>query len=198
MDLDETVLDNGGFQAMQVRSNIAFDQRLWDIWEEKNGNLVGLIPGAKDFILEANKLGVTVVYLSNRNDAFKAQTKAMLARLGILAQDDSHIKLATAATGSNKTSRRQEVEKDYTVVLLIGDNLRDFDDQFRCGNLGGKTSAELEAAIRERKDKVDAQRAAWGDRWIILPNPAYGEWTKPLGLGKRDLDRLVPQVEIAP
>ena len=33
-DLDETILDNAGFQAMQLRSNLAYDQRLWEIWEE--------------------------------------------------------------------------------------------------------------------------------------------------------------------
>ncbi len=38
---------------------------------------------------------------------------------------------------------------------------------------------------------MDQTREKWGKEWIILPNPAYGEWMKPLGLGKRDLDRLV-------
>ena len=46
MDLDETVLDNAGFQAMQLRSGLAFDLRLWDIWEEKHGDMVALVPGA--------------------------------------------------------------------------------------------------------------------------------------------------------
>lgn len=29
-----------------------------------------------------------------------------------------------------------------------------------------------------------------GKHWIVLPNPAYGEWTKALGRGKVDLERL--------
>src|SRR5689334_18057736 len=29
LDLDETVLDNAGFQAMLLRSGLAYDQRLW-------------------------------------------------------------------------------------------------------------------------------------------------------------------------
>jgi predicted secreted acid phosphatase len=52
---------------------------------------------------------------------------------------------------------------------------------------------KLDAAIRERKEKVDKARAKWGSEWVILPNPVYGEWTRPLGLGTKDLDRLVPE-----
>lgn len=196
MDLDETVLDNAGFQAMQLRSGLAYDQRLWDMWEEKHSDQIGLLPGAKEFILEAGTLGIVVVYISNRNERFRKQTKDALTRLGIPVVANDHLKLAT--TTSDKTQRRKEVDKAYSVVLYVGDNLRDFDEQFRCGDLGRSTPADLEAAIQERKDKVDAQRVAWGTRWVILPNPAYGEWTKPLGRGKSDYDRLVPPVKVKP
>jgi acid phosphatase len=196
MDLDETVLDNAGFQAMQLRSGLAYDQRVWDIWEETGAGQVGLVPGAKEFIQHAGKNGVVVVYISNRSDRFRAQTKDALTRLGIPVADDDHLKLAT--TTSDKTQRRADAEKAYAVLLHVGDNLRDFDEQFRCGNLGNATPADLEAAIKERKDRVDAGRAAWGNKWVILPNPAYGEWTKPLGRGKWDLDRLAPPATAKP
>jgi 5'-nucleotidase (lipoprotein e(P4) family) len=192
LDLDETVLDNAGFQAMQLRSNLAYDQRLWDVWEEKQGDMVGLVPGAKDFILEAGKLGVVVVYISNRNDKFREQTKAMLKRLGIPIENDAQLKLATNT--SDKTERRKETERDFNVLLYVGDNLRDFDEKFRCRKLESRSSEELEKAIKERSDKVDETRMEWGRKWIILPNTAYGEWMKPLGSGKADLERLVPAV----
>ena len=80
-------------------------------------------------------------------------------------------------------------------MLNIGDNLRDFDDKFRYRQFNG-VSGELDAAIVERKQSVDRDREAWGDKWIILPNPAYGEWTKPLGRGKADLDRLAPTMAV--
>ena len=38
---------------------------------------------------------------------------------------------------------------------------------------------------------IDLTESSFGERWIILPNPTYGEWTKTLGLGDRDFDRLV-------
>jgi acid phosphatase len=196
MDLDETVLDNAGFQAMQLRSGLAYDQRLWDMWEEKHADQVGLIPGAKEFIQEAGKLGVAVAYLSNRNERFRKQTQGALTRLGIPAASDDLLRLAT--TTSDKTLRRMEVEKAYSVVLYVGDNLRDFDEQFRYGDLSQATPAKLEAAIQERKEKVDAQRKTWGSKWVILPNPAYGEWTKPLGRGKTDYDRLAQPMKMKP
>lgn len=190
MDLDETVLDNGGFQAMQLRSNLAYDQRLWDMWEKEGADQVGLIPGAKDFILEARKLGVTVVYITNRNEKFRDSTKSILKRLEIDVKDDGQLLLSDKT--SDKTERRKQVEGKYSVALYLGDNLRDFDEVFRSRKLDKPTPEDLETAIRERKETTDKYRDVWGKKWIVIPNPAYGEWTKPLGQGKADLDRLVP------
>ena len=53
----------------------------------------------------------------------------------------------------------------------------------------------LQAAIKDRKSLVDTHRTRWGDDWIILPNPAYGEWTRPLGRGNDDLNRLAPELK---
>src|SRR5262245_22240815 len=129
MDLDETVLDNSGFQAMQLRSGLAYDPRLWDIWEEKHGDLVRLIPGARDFIHELEKLGVTVFYIGNRDDKFRKATTAMMERLQIPIKDAKQLKLKTKT--SDKSARRKEVEAEHTVLLFVGDNLRDFDEQFK-------------------------------------------------------------------
>ncbi len=192
MDLDETVFDNAGFQAMQLRSNLAYDQRLWDVWEKEHGEYVGLVPGAKEFILHAIKQEVAVVYISNRNEKFREQTKKVLTRLGIAVDADDRLKLSTDT--SDKTKRRKEVDDAYTVVLNIGDNLRDFDESFRSRKIEKKTAEELQMAIQERKDTADKNQTAFGDKWIILPNPAYGEWMKPLGQGKTDLDRLAPSI----
>ena len=47
MDLDETVIDNGGFQSWLLRTGRAYDQTLFDRWEMFGGDQVELIPGAK-------------------------------------------------------------------------------------------------------------------------------------------------------
>ncbi len=197
MDMDETVLDNAGFQAAQLRSNLAYDQRLWDLWEADPNSQLGFVPGAKAFIDEAKKLGITVVYISNRQEKFRDANKAQLARLGIGITDENQLKLSEDTT--DKTKRRQDTEQIYNVLLYFGDNLRDFDEEFKCGPTGKKTPEELEKAIADRKAAVDKHAADFGNgKWIILPNPAYGEWMKPLGMGKADLDRLAPVAAVAP
>jgi 5'-nucleotidase (lipoprotein e(P4) family) len=67
-------------------------------------------------------------------------------------------------TTSSKESRRQKVAKRYRIALLVGDNLNDFNDNF-----AGKS-------IAERAAEVDRERAEFGVRYIILPNPMYGDW----------------------
>ena len=192
MDLDETVFDNAGFQSSQLRQNLAFDVRSWDIWESKHPDEVRLVPGVKEFILAAESLGYTVIHISNRKHEYRVQARSALARLGIPVKGDHQLRLSTTTT--DKTDRRRDVENEYAVLLYVGDNLRDFDERFRTAKLPAKTPEAVTAAIQARKDQVDADRANWGDRWIILPNPAYGEWTSPLKQGRGDLDRLAPSM----
>ena len=65
------------------------------------------------------------------------------------------------------------VSQDHNIVLLIGDNLGDFSEvfDFRRGNLG--------------KEDVDSLKSLFGSRYIILPNPMYGDWDKALARGKK-------------
>jgi len=191
MDLDETVIDNSGFQAMIMRSGLGWDQRLWNQWQATGGDKLGSVPGAIKFINDARKAGVVTVFISNRDETYREQTKADLKRLEIPINDEKELKLAT--TTSDKTARREETRQCFDVLLYFGDNLRDFSDEFKCPDLGKKTPEELNAAIKLRKDQVDKMEELWGNRWIVFPNPAYGEWTKPLGQGSRDYDRLVPE-----
>jgi len=194
MDLDETVFDNSGFQAMQLRSGNAYCQELWDKWEKDYADEIDLIPGAKEFILKFEN-EVSLVYISNRNEKFRGQAKKALERLGLPLKHEKDLKLSTGPT--DKTARRQEAENDYKVLLYIGDNLRDFDETLAFDKLGfGEVKKlpddRLNAVIKARKDALDKDPTIWGKEWIILPNPAYGDWTKPLGRGRSDYDRLAP------
>jgi 5'-nucleotidase (lipoprotein e(P4) family) len=191
MDLDETVIDNSGFQAWMLRTATAYDQPWFDRWEQAGGSETKLVPGAKDFITAAVALGFRVVHVSNRNERFREQTKAMLQRLGIPIAAEEDLKLST--TTSDKTARRQQIEETEksSIVLLVGDNLRDFDERFRSAKLDATATPEqLDRAIEGRQAEVDKTRDQWGTRWIVLPNPAYGEWTKPLGRGVQDIERM--------
>ncbi len=88
-----------------------------------------------------------------------------------------------------------DVENRYTVLLYIGDNLRDFHEgDFRTMGADKSASpAKLREAIEKRAYAVDRCADLFGREWIILPNPAYGEWAKVLGRGKQDRDLLMGQ-----
>jgi 5'-nucleotidase (lipoprotein e(P4) family) len=186
LDLDETVIDNGAFQATMIRNGWSFDSAMWNTFEQKHGDRVELIPGAKAFLDVAKSLGFATCYVTNRSESSRAAMHAMLDRLGIDVPDGQ---LLLATTTSDKTERRTKIAASFCPVLLIGDNLRDFDDRFRF---------DPQAGIDGRKREVDAMKSEFGYHWIILPNTAYGEWTKPFGKGKADADALVPSIEFKP
>lgn len=197
-DLDETVLDNSGFMTRLSRNNLAFDQATWDDWERTEYAQVRLVPGAKAFIDEAKRLGVAVVYITNRSQRkdLRDGTLNALELLGIEVPGEN---LLAATTTSDKTSRRRSVEARYTVLLYLGDNLRDFHEgDFRSTVDNTKPPlttdpAKLQAAVAARAAAVDRCEDLFGREWIIFPNPAYGEWGKVLGLGAADKDRLTGQ-----
>jgi 5'-nucleotidase (lipoprotein e(P4) family) len=183
-DLDETVLDNGRFQTKQIRDGVAFDPSRWSVWEQNGGSELDIIPGAMPFIEKLESIGVERVYITNRNETCHAQTLEALARLGLSVPPDQLL-CASEATGTNKTKRRELVEARFHVLLYVGDNLRDFDEVFRYNE---------QAGIDGRKRLVDERREKFGRDWIILPNPAYGEWLKPLGRGEADANQLLPRL----
>jgi 5'-nucleotidase (lipoprotein e(P4) family) len=200
MDLDETVFANSAFRATLVRNGLDYDNRIWDAWQEFGVDRVALIPGAKNFIVEANNSGVAVVFVSNRDEKFREQTKKVFARFGIPLTEEALLRLKRFETDSDdKTSRFEEAERDYSVLLYVGDSLRDFDETFQFKIANNATEDDLDRIIRIRKEAVDRNSAVFGDKWIILPNPVYGEWISPLGRGYDDFNRLAPAVpEILP
>jgi acid phosphatase len=179
MDLDETVFDNGGYHSFLHREGLTASASLWDIWERDFPGEVGLVPGAKPFIEAAERTGVPVVYISNRQERFRNSTIAALAHLG-LSLDDIDQRLMLLDTTSDKTERRKQAETMFRVLMYVGDNLRDFSDEFAVPPRFATDSERLQA-LAGRKENVRRAGPRWGDDWIILPNPVYGEWTKLLG-----------------
>lgn len=186
LDLDETVLENSAFQAAMIRSDLAYNQSHFDAWEKNGGAMITLVPGSKEFLAKAKELGVSIVYISNRNEKYRQQTMASLDRLGIAVPTEQ---LHLATTTSDKTARRKKATDAFDVILLVGDNLRDFEESFRFNAAGG---------VEGRKKVVDDSKNQFGTNWIILPNPAYGEWMKPFSMTAKDTDFLVPSFELKP
>ena len=160
LDIDETVLDNSPYQAWQVHENKPFTDQDWTRWV--NMAQAEPLPGALEFTRYADSLGVEVFYVSNRTVTEMAPTIANLAACGFPDADTTHLLLKQS--GSSKIERRALIEKDYEILLLIGDNLADHSGAYehRGPDLGFAT--------------VEADKELFGTRYIILPNPMYGNW----------------------
>lgn len=161
VDIDETILDNSPYQASLVKEHKSYPQD-WTAWI--NRSEAAPIPGAVEFLNYAHRRGVRVFYVTNRRSVEKEGTRANLLKLGFPDVSDETLIVRTDADASSKEERRQRIARRYRIVLLIGDNLNDFAEA-----LEKKTPAERIAA-------TDQSKALFGARFIMLPNPMYGDW----------------------
>jgi 5'-nucleotidase (lipoprotein e(P4) family) len=145
-----------------VLRGLPYDPQAWRAWCERAE--AGAVPGAVDFLTYAARRGVKVFYITNRRQAEKAGTIANLQKLGFPSVNDETVLVREDGATASKESRREKVGARYRILLLVGDNLNDFSDDF-----AGKS-------IAERAAQVDRQRADFGARFIVVPNPMYGDW----------------------
>tara|TARA_B100000989_G_scaffold25593_1_gene16550 strand:- start:368 stop:982 length:615 start_codon:yes stop_codon:yes gene_type:complete len=158
-DLDETILNNTPYNEMLINENKSFNQENWTNWVNKE--IATAIPGSLDFFSYAKSLGVEIIYLSNRKVENYEATKSNLVELGFPFDDTTLMLLREEDT--DKLARRSSI-KGYEIIMLIGDNLGDFDSAFF-----GKTNQERWEASIYLKDN-------FGDKFILIPNLIYGDW----------------------
>lgn len=159
-DLDETVVDNSPYSAMQITEDLNFDLNDWIEWGKLEN--AKALPGAVDFFNLADSLGVEVFYISNRDEVQLNETIANLEKLNLPNADVDHVFLRT--TTSEKQERRDVVLENYEVVMYMGDNLSDFSEVF-----DGQSTAS-------RNTLADKLKTSFGDSFIVFPNPMYGDW----------------------
>jgi len=159
-DIDETVLDNSAFNGKLIALDSAYSRSLWLEWGELAD--ADTIPGALGFFNYAVEKGVEIFYISNRYSEQKSATIKNLKKFGFPYADESHILLREKS--GEKESRRQSLAGTHEIVLLLGDNLSDFSSVF------DRQSTEKRNAL------VDSLNQMFGDRFIIFPNPMYGDW----------------------
>lgn len=159
VDIDETVLDNSPYEAKCILENVSYPT-YWDEW--MNASSAKPVPGALEFLnyVQSNKM--EVFYITNRKEKYRAQTLKNLQDIGFPFADNEHLLLRTDE--SSKKARRAKVSEKYNIVLLIGDNLNDFTEKFE--KLG----------VEERFKLVDEIADQFGNRFIVTPNPMYGDW----------------------
>lgn len=133
LDVDETVLNNVGYQIGRDKLEQGYTPESWYAWtQEKRATLV---PGVEDFLDTVTKAGGFVAFVTNRSDVEQLATEENLADLGITRHDDFRVLLTRARPDgkSDKSSRFSLVPKmlavqgydQVSVIAYIGDNKGD-------------------------------------------------------------------------
>jgi len=181
-DIDETVLNNSPYNARLIETGTSYNENSWSKWV--NEKQAKALPGAVNFMNYVKEKGVDVFYISNRNVKHLKATLENLKNIGFPFADTKHILLKDKT--SDKTARRNIVLQNYDVILYLGDNLRDFDENFKY------------AKNRNRADSVAKYKDLFGAEYIIFPNPMYGEWEKAVYKGdfsKSDAEKRKMRME---
>ena len=160
VDIDETILDNSPFETNMIRSGKTFSSAAWKEWTDMSK--ARATPGSLAFLKYAESKGVEIFYISNRDTSATRKTLENLKVFGFPFADKDHMLLRTN-TGV-KTKRRNKVKETHEILILIGDNIGDFDEilEDRSKNYGFAL--------------VDSMKQEFGKRFIVLPNPMYGSW----------------------
>ena len=167
-DVDETVLLNLGFEYDELtgKPGREFDDR-WTRWEETGAHAVSPTPGAREALDAIRRMGVTVIFNTNRNAFHATPTEQAINDAGIgpavhgktlyLAGDD--------ANGSKKDGRRHTIASRYCVIAMGGDQLGDFSDLFNDAQ---------SVPARRALTALPGPSSLWGRGWFVMPNPVYG------------------------
>lgn len=164
-DIDETLLDNSPYDAMRALNNQEYTLDTWKAWTAKAE--ADTVPGAPAFFKYAASKGVQVYYITNRDESEREGTTKNLEKYGLPYTDAAHIFLKNGP--SSKEARRQQVAAKCDIVLLCGDNLPDFDKAY-----------DDKRPEAERTAATERLRNEFGSRYIVIPNPSYGDFESAL------------------
>ncbi len=173
VDIDETILDNSPYEGWLFLTNNIYCDSSWNEWVKEAK--AEPLPGTVDFLNFAKNNGCEVFYISNRKkDPLFEPTLQNLKKFNLPFADEKHLLLKTksdtnSAGKTTKEKRRLMIENElnFEIVLLCGDQIADFDNEFSVAK--GIT----EKQINERVDKLSGK---FGSRFIIIPNPMYSDW----------------------
>ena len=166
VDLDETAWSTSTYAAMNIKQRKAYPEG-WELWMQQARATA--LPGAVDFLNYATSRGVRVFYVTNRKPVATEATAENLSRLGFPKVDNETLLMRDDPAVESKTKRRKSIGAKYHVVLLMGDDLNDFDEVF-----------EKNKTIAGRIEAVDRMRSQFGTHFIATPNPMYGNWANAL------------------
>lgn len=159
-DIDETILDNSPYAVHQGLQGKEYELPSWYDWTSRA--MADTMAGAAKLLRYAQSKGIEIFYVTNRDGVERAATLKNLQKFNLPNADDRHLILREGT--SSKEVRRQKVAETHEIVLLMGDNLGDFSHLF------DKKTPE------ERKNNTDISASNFGTRFIVFPNPNYGDW----------------------
>lgn len=163
-DIDETLLNNSYFEANLIQNGKTYTFENWKKWTSQSAATP--IAGSLAFFKFAKSKGFEIFYISDRKPEEMTSTINNLKKYGYPDADTSHVLLA--APNQTKIDRRHIVASHHQIALLLGDNLNDFKGVF------------MHQTINDRKKATAELENDWGKRFIVLPNPVYGEWENAL------------------
>ena len=169
VDIDETMLDNSPFETAVINSRDNLSG--WYNWTKEAR--AEALPGALEFAKYSQMKNVEIFYITNRDDNERSVTLKNLLNEGFPYATEDHLLTRSDlaySTGntSSKTGRRAKVSENHEIILLIGDNLNDFSEIFK-----DRSSNNGKAAVADNREQ-------FGQKFIVLPNPMYGAWEKPM------------------
>lgn len=159
-DIDETILDNSAYEVHQTLQGKDYESASWSEWISMSD--ADTVPGAAAFLKYAASKGVTIFYITNRLEKERQGTLLNLQKFNLPNADNAHLFVRQEV--SSKEARRQNVAATHDVVLLLGDNLVDFSAMFD------------KKPLDERRQNTDEFAAEFGKKFIVIPNPVYGDW----------------------
>lgn len=166
-DMDDTILHAASYWGHLVNEDRDFfDDAIWDRWLPNN--LVTAVPGALDFFNYCNDVGVEVFYVTSRNQGEPTYSYALaqLRHLDFPYADEQH--LTVFRDTSDKSSARERIAESHHISLFIGDNLNDYKRDYYV------------ADVDERLALMERDKAEFGTRFVILPNPTDGHWVRAI------------------
>ena len=168
LDVDETVIQNLGYEYALAKSGKATDGAALNRWQRDPRTEVKPMPGSVEALNAVRAKGVTVIYNTNRDDEDAAATAVTLVNAGlppgVIGQTLFHRGDVDGQGG--KDGRRLHIAQRYCVVAMVGDQLGDFSEQFNVRGL----------PVQQRRALAGSGPIAslWGNGWFLLSNPAYG------------------------
>lgn len=166
-DIDDTILSSNSYWGYLIAQDKEFfDDPDWDRWVADNGPT--LTPGALEFLNYAKSRGVEIFYVSSRDQGDKTYTYALnnLRKHKLPYADEAHVTVLRES--SNKEPAQHKIAEQFNVVLMLGDNLNDFERGYYVD------------AVEKRAKLVDDNHDKFGGQYILFPNPNDGHWIKAI------------------